>query len=201
MKNTRQNRRFKACELKEIILAALGIGLVLGGSIVLTPNFPIILGMIVKLVQEVKGESISKPKLQRVLKRLEKRQLISIDGRGDKVKVYILDKGREKVLKYSIKKLLDYKNKDKKWNGKWYVVMFDVPERERKKRNYLRYFLYNIGFYQYQQSVYVYPYECKEEIKLIKNIVEGGKYISYLVADRLENEDKVLSYFHAAVQK
>jgi len=61
---------------------------------------------------------------------------------------------------------------NKKWDGKWFIVVFDVPEVERNKRNFLRKFLNEIGFFLYQQSVYVFPYECEEEIKLVKRIVE-----------------------------
>jgi CRISPR-associated endonuclease Cas2 len=75
------------------------------------------------------------------------------------------------------------------------MVVFDVPEIERKKRNYLRGFLREIGFYPYNQSVYVYPYECEKEIALIKKIVEGGKYISYIIAERLEKEDQLKIFF------
>ena len=39
---------------------------------------------------------------------------------------------------------------------------FDVPEEERNKRYYLKTFLKE-WFYQYQQSVYVFPYECEKK--------------------------------------
>ena len=65
--------------------------------------------------------------------------------------------------------------REKKWPGKWFLVFFDVPEKQRNKRDYLRSFLKDVGFYPYQQSVYIFPYECEEEIKLIKQIVESAK--------------------------
>lgn len=75
------------------------------------------------------------------------------------------------------------------------MVIFDVPEGQRNKRDYLRRFLREIGFYPYQQSVYIFPFECKKEIDLIKKIVEGGKYISYIIAEEIENEEKVKRFF------
>ena len=109
-----EDRKYRTGELKEIILSALGISLVLGGSIFLTPNFPIILGSLIKIIKEFKGEKISKPKLHRILKRLEKRKLISLEGRGDSVQVKILEAGQVKLLRYSIKQLLEIKRKDKR---------------------------------------------------------------------------------------
>jgi DNA-binding transcriptional regulator PaaX len=191
-KDEKQN--YKAHQLKNIVMSALGISLVLGGSILITPNFPIVLSVLIKIIEELKGQKIPKPKVRRVLKRLEKRRLISLEGRGDQVQVKVLENGRIKLLKYSIKSLLEVKM-NKKWDGKWFIVVFDVPEVERNKRNFLRKFLNEIGFFLYKQIVYVFPYECEEEIKLVKRIVEGGNYISYFEAGRLEREEEVKEFF------
>jgi len=193
--NKPEEEKFKSGELRQIILAGLGIGLVLGGSVILSPNFPIILGGLMKIVEEIKGMKIPKTKIRRALKRLEKRKIIALDQKDEGVEVRVLEGGKVEVLKYSIKRLLELKSKKKKWRRKWFLVIFDVPEEERNKRDYLRDFLREIGFYQYQQSVYVYPYECEKEVDLIKKIVEGGKYISYIVAEKLERENLLRKQF------
>ncbi len=187
--------KFKPNQLKEYILAGLGIGFVLGGSILLTPNFPIVLGGILKIIEEIKGVKVPKDKAVRVLKQLEKRQLIDLKRENNQVFVKVKDKNNVLIIKYSLRELLNLK-KRKKWRGKWFLVVFDVPEEERKKRDYLRRFLKEIGFYPYNQSVYVFSYECEKEINLIKKIVEGGKYISYIVAEKLEKEENLKRYFN-----
>lgn len=133
--------------------------------------------------------------MKRALKRLEKRHIISLEKQGSEVVVKVLEKGRVEVLIYSVQQLLQLKRKNKRWNGKWFLVFFDVPEKERKKRDYLRNFLSTIGFFQYQKSVYIYPYECRKEITLIKQIVEGGQYMQYIVAQEIENEAKIKRVF------
>ena len=75
------------------------------------------------------------------------------------------------------------------------MVFFDVPEIQRNKRDYLRKFLNKIGFYRYQKSVYIFPYECEEEINLIKKIVEGAKYMKYIIAEKIEDEDAIKTFF------
>jgi len=189
-----QEKKYKPNELKQYVLAGLGIGLILGGTILLTPNFPIVLGSILKLIEEIKGIKIPKKKVIRVLKKLEKKQLIQIDRKNDEVYVTIKDNKNVSILKYSLREILALKKK-KDWKGKWFIVVFDVPEEERRKRNYLRRFLREIGFYPYNQSVYVFPYECEKEIGLIKQIVEGGKYISYIIAEKLERENQLKVFF------
>jgi CRISPR-associated endonuclease Cas2 len=130
------------------------------------------------------------------MKILEKKQIIYLEENGNEVFVHIHNKGELTLLKYSIKSLLNFKRRRKMWQRKWYVVFFDVPEIQRNKRDYLRRFLLKLGFYRYQKSVYLFPYECEKEINLIKKIVEGAKYINYIVAEKIENEEQAKIFFN-----
>lgn len=192
-KNKKEEEGFKPGELRRYVLAAVGMGILIGG-IMITPNFPIVLGSILSLIKEFTKKDIQEKKIKRVLKTLEKNKIIFIEQRNNEIYVHL--KGfTSPILKYSLKPLLALKQKEKKWNKKWFLVIFDVPEEQRNKRDYLRNFLRDIGFYQYQQSAYVFPYECEKEIALIKRIVEGGKYINYIIADKIENENQIKTYF------
>lgn len=148
------------------------------------------------IFKSIKKQKEKKRKVFRVLKNLEKKQIINIREEGDNVYVLIKNKNHPQVIKYSIKSLLDFKKKNKKWNGKWFIVFFDVPEIQRNKRDYLRKFLKTLGFYQYQQSVYIFPFDCKKEIDLIKRIIEGAKYMKYIIADDIEDEEKIKKFFN-----
>jgi len=194
LKKDNDKTLFKHNELRQIVLAALGIGVIIGGTLI-TPNFPIILGSILSLIKDFKKKDISIKKVNRVLQNLEKKEIIYLERKGEDVYVHLKDFFRPTILKYSIKAIFDLKKRDQKWQGKWYLVMFDVPEIQRNKRVYLRKFLKQIGFYPYQKSVYVFPYECEKEISLIKKIVEGGKYMSYIIADKIEQEKAAKIYF------
>ncbi|MEK7070678.1 MAG: CRISPR-associated endonuclease Cas2 [Patescibacteria group bacterium] len=195
-----KDKNTRAWEVRDLVMSALGISLIVGGTVILTPNFPIVLGLILEIIDKIKNpntsKSISKAKVQRVLKNLEKQEILSLSQNNDTVLVHLRGRYNTKILKYSIKKLLDFKKSKKKWSGKWYLVFFDVPEIQRNKRNYLRRFLTSIGFYPYQKSVYLFPYECEKEIKLIKQIVESSKYMSYVVAEKIEHEAKARSFFN-----
>ncbi|OGK21175.1 CRISPR-associated endonuclease Cas2 [Candidatus Roizmanbacteria bacterium RIFCSPHIGHO2_01_FULL_39_8] len=185
---------FKQWEIKDLLFAALGISVVLGGSILLTPNFPIVLGSIIKLIQEIKGEKVPNAKIKRTIQALEKKEIIYIEERDGTAYVH-LKAWNQQILQYSLKGILDFKKRKKKWDGKWFMVLFDVPEIQRNKRDYLRRLLRKIGFYQYQKSVYLFPYECEDEIKLIKKIVESAKYMKYIIADRIEDEKQAKIFF------
>jgi len=153
------------------------------------------LGKFIKALLE-EDKSLSKKQIKKALYDLERRKLIDIVEKDNEVKIYLKEKGKEKVITRSIKLLLDYKKKEKRWDGRWFIVFFDVPELERNKRDYLRKYLLRLGFYPYQKSVYIFPFECKKEVKLIKEIVEGAKYMRYIVATEIEEEEKIKKYFN-----
>ncbi len=190
-----EENKFKHGELRQIVLSSIGLGILLGGTFLVTPNFPIVFGTILSLIKELNNRKISEKKIKRVLKNLEKKELIQIIEKNGEAHVYLKSGWTPVILKYSLKPLLTLKRRKKRWNGKWFIIIFDVPEDQRNKRDYLRNFLREIGFYQYQQSVYIFPYQCKKEIGLVKKIVEGAKYISYITADEIENEEQVKRYF------
>lgn len=151
-----------------------------------------------KMLMDIDEPRQKRRKVFKVLRRLEKQKIIDLKRDGDKVFVYLKNKYHPKIIKYSIKSILNLKLKKKKWEKKWIIVFFDIPEEERNKREYLRNFLKEIGFYPYQKSVYIFPYECKKEIDLIRKIIVGNKYLKYVIATQIEDEDKIKRYFNIA---
>lgn len=182
----------KPGEVTELILESIANYLIdMGGYF--KPSLNVLVGLIIKEI--LKKRKIEKKKIERSLKILEKREIIILEEKDDKVFIQLHENGKSKIIKYSIKLLLYFKKKEKKWKGKWYMVFFDVPEIQRNKRDYLRRFLLKLGFYPYQKSVYLFPYECEEEINLIKTVVEGAKYMKYIVAEKIEDEKLAKTFF------
>lgn len=188
--------KLKRWELTKAIFEIILLGVLSGGGHPLKPILPLMIDEIIKLLKEKKNINVEEKKIRRVLSNLEKRDIISIEAKEDKVFVHTINRNHPRVIKYSIKTLIDYKKKRKQWNGKWFMVFFDVPEIQRNKRDYLRKFLRELGFYPYQKSVYLFPYECEKEIDLIKKIVEGAKYMKYIVAEKIEDENATKVFFH-----
>ena len=99
-------------------------------------------------------------------------------------------------------KLLDLAkipHKKQKWDGRWRVVIFDVWENTRAKRDRLRYEIKNFGFIQLQRSVWIYPFECFDFIELLKNDLSFGKNIRYMVVQKLDHDDKLRKYFKLSI--
>ncbi len=54
------------------------------------------------------------------------------------------------------------------WDGKWRLVMYDIPENKRNARAQIRRLIKQLGFVQLQQSVWAHPLPCLEQFELIK---------------------------------
>lgn len=75
--------------------------------------------------------------------------------------------------------------RESKWDGKWRVVFFDIPEELHLKRDIFRYRLKNLGFYQLQKSILAIPYKCESDIAEICSRLKISHYVDILVADSI----------------
>lgn len=105
----------------------------------------------------------------------------------------LTDKG-EAVLRRLELREFQFK-KPKRWDGKWRVLMFDIPERRKKTRDRIRLLLGEIGFARLQDSVWVYPYDCEDIIALVKSDLFIGKDLLYLIANALEGDLVLKKHF------
>lgn len=85
--------------------------------------------------------------------------------------------------------------KPNRWDKKWRVLIFDIPERRRATRGLIRRTLTQLGFYRLQDSVWIFPYDCEDLIVLLKMDLKVGKDVLYMIVDRLEYDQKVRAHF------
>lgn len=190
-------RKLKYGELTDLIFEAIAdVCLEIGSWAMGRGNIYTAVGRVIKFILEEKKKNVRQSEIKRRLKQMEKREILYIEEKNGETYVYLKDKGKIELVKHSIRLLLVFKKKKKKWDGRWFIVFFDVPENERIKRDYLRKLLKYLGFYQYQKSVYIFPYECEKEIFLIKKIIEGAKYMKYIIAEKIEEEEKIKRFFN-----
>jgi len=78
--------------------------------------------------------------------------------------------------------------KPPKWDSRWRIVIFDIPEKRKLSRDNLRLMLSSLGFLKLQGSVWVYPYECEDLLNLIKTDARLQKEVVYIVAEEIEND-------------
>ncbi|MDP2648534.1 MAG: hypothetical protein U1D26_00645 [Patescibacteria group bacterium] len=101
-------------------------------------------------------------------------------------KLRLTPKGERELKSLEWKQYMREPKKPRRWDKKWRVLIFDIPEKKRALRNRIRSTLRAFGFTQLQGSVWVYPYDCEDLITLFKADLHIGKNLLYMVVDALE---------------
>lgn len=119
------------------------------------------------------------------VKRMERQKLVRPCRRGTQIYLELTEKGRQRLQRYHLKEKNGAK---KKWDGRWRMIIFDIEEDWRWKRDALRKDMEEFGLVRLQDSVWVYPYDCEEIISLLKAQYAMGDEILYIVAGEIEND-------------
>jgi len=101
---------------------------------------------------------------------LKRKGLIRIKELEEKQALILTPKGKEKILKIKNKFILSLPKKKRK-DGKWTMVAFDISEKKKGVRDYFRGKLIELGFQNFQKSIWISPYDILKEIQeIIRNL-------------------------------
>ncbi|MBI2021134.1 hypothetical protein HYS99_01310 [Candidatus Giovannonibacteria bacterium] len=179
--------QLKPTTQKVLLLLLGGLSLALSSS---PKNYFTILNNIAK-----DWERINRHALHRAIRNLYVSRLIKAKDNPDGTVTMILsEKGRKIALRYDIDNLRIPEMK--KWDKKWRLILFDVPEKHKKARNALSFALKKAGCFQFQKSVFIHPFECKNEIDFIIEFFLLRPYVRFILAETLDNELDVKRYFN-----
>mgnify|MGYP001605245738 FL=1 len=154
------------------------------------------IGNAVQVFKQFEGsKGLSKGQIRNSMNHLRRQKLIEyISDKNGKITVRITKKGKMRIREFDIE-LMKIK-KPNKWDGKWRLVMFDIPMRFTKGMEALRYHLKELGFYQFQKSAWIYPYPCEDEIIFIADFFGVGKFVEILTVESVLSDQKLRKYFH-----
>jgi len=172
-------KRLGPNQQKVLLLLFTGIGLCLAR----TPR------QYFRVLEGISSEwkKINKQSLERAIRVLYESKLIHEQENSDGSLTMILtDKGRKKVLTFNIDNM-EIK-KPKRWDKKWRIAIFDIPEKKRGARDALRDTLKKLGFYELQKSVFVLPYPCQSELDFVIEFFNVRHYVRTITAIELDNE-------------
>jgi len=178
------------------ILTYLGIGATIATAFV-SPNAA---GAIAKMFYspsfsyDPEGwKRYNKGYLRQSLRRLEAQKLIKYAVVDGQALITITKEGKTKVLKYALENL--EVKKPQSWDGKWRVVIYDIPARDRSLQLVIRDALKAMGFYQMQESVYLFPHPCYDEVEFLRSFYGVGAMVKYLLVTKLEDDAPYRQYF------
>lgn len=122
---------------------------------------------------------LKKSDLSKALKRLREKGLVDFIG-DEELMIRLTDQGKEKAV---LAKLL---MGEEKWDGKWRVVLFDIPEKRRGVRDVLRTKLKSWGFIPWQQSIWVTKKNCTKPLRDFINSVGIKDWVKVLESDNVD---------------
>lgn len=122
---------------------------------------------------------IKKSALSKAIKRLREKGLIEKTTLKDENKIILklTEAGREFLL-------ISKEDNEIEWDGKWRIVVFDIPEKQRTIRNILRSRLKMWGFSPWQQSVWA---SKKNITKKLRNLVKELDITNWVLVIESDN--------------
>lgn len=84
------------------------------------------------------------------------------------------------------------------WDGKWRMVIFDVPNDKNNKRIAFKDKIKSLGFQMIQRSVWMYPYECGKEIDQLRTFYEIRDHVTFAVVSEIEDDAELKKRFNLA---
>lgn len=98
---------------------------------------------------------------------------------GRKVMANLTQTGRDQAI---INKLLS----DEKWDEKWRVVVFDIPEKHRKLRNILRGKLREWEFKPWQKSVWIGKKQVETQLRRFIQEVGLSQWVKVITSSDID---------------
>lgn len=178
----------KRSEILKTILAVIAAAGVITIAIV-APNIIGAFASQFKLYRQ-----FGRKQVKRTFNAMEKSGLIEVRKEGEKTVIKLTKNGRSKLLKF---KFDEMKIKSQKhWDKKWRLVIFDVPQNFHLNRTVFTRKLRELGLKQFQKSVWVTPYPCKDEIDFLKEVYFIRPFVRIVTAEAIDIENDLLKAFN-----
>lgn len=133
----------------------------------------------------------------RAITDLRKKKLIDIQEQKDgSIKVCLTENGKKLILQYELENLKI--EKPKKWDGKWRVIIYDIPHNLRRCSNAFRRKIRELGMYQLQKSIWIYPYECIKELDFLCAVyqIPLEDCVLYFKSEELPKQKEIKHFFN-----
>ena len=125
-----------------------------------------------------------------ILSQMQVAGTVSVVEKNNQRFVKITSKGQLELLIQKAKM-----PKSEKWDGKWRLVLFDIPEKSKDKRDKLRRLLKSNNYFKLQASVFISPHALNGEALEYLNKSGLIEYIRILRVEQIDNDTKLKKHF------
>ncbi len=138
-----------------------------------------------------KLKQIKRADFTRAVWRMQKQKLLRVVKKGNNKSLMLTQEGQLLILISKAKNIAV-----KAWDGIWRLIIFDIPEDFRDKRDQLRWLLKRNGFVKLQASVFISPYPLnREAIKYLKE-TKLISFIRILRVDEMDDDEDLKKKFN-----
>ncbi len=127
------------------------------------------------------GKYKNRAQFAKLIYHLKTKGYIKVKALQGKRAIIITKNGIEKTLKTSFK----IEKKQKRKDGKWIMLIFDMPARYKKSRDILRSILLNLGYKMFQQSVWITPYDVSDKTEKLLQYYSLEKYVKIFIIEEI----------------
>ncbi len=125
---------------------------------------------------------------------LKRQGLINIEKQGPQIYISLTEEGKKKAGFLQINDLKI--NRPQRWDNKWRIVIFDIAQLKKLYREAFRGKLKELGFFRLQKSVWIYPYDCRSEMNILKEFFGlSDNELRLIVAEDLGDDAKIREIF------
>jgi hypothetical protein len=138
-------------------------------------------------------KKFKKKEIQDSFKNLKRLKFVQQKTQYDgSIIISLSEKGKLRALNIRFRRLSD---KKEHWDKKWRMVAFDIPNTYRKGRDAIRYRLRSGGFYELQESMFIYPFDCEREVRDFVALFKLEKYVRFALLDFIDGQDSLIKMF------
>lgn len=123
---------------------------------------------------------IKKSEFSQAIKRLREKGFVEFIKDRELI-LRLTDSGKDRAL------WVKMMTGDEKWDGRWRLVVWDIPEKRRQARDLLRFKLKRLGFKRWQQSIWASKINCT---KLLRNFIKQvgiEDWVMVIESDNIED--------------
>jgi len=166
--------------------------LFVGGMVAVAATSPYFVQNVINAYQ--KSKKYPKRKVSDTFYRLRKQGMIEIQTVNHQIYISLTPEGKKRAGIFQIDKLRI--TRPKRWDKKWRLLIFDIPQEKKISREALRGKLKELEFHQLQKSVWIHPFECRAEVELLQDFFGlSQNEIRLIIAENIGDDGKLRQDF------
>ena len=133
-------------------------------------------------LKKIEQKRLGKERFGRLIKYLKYNGYLYVKEDKGKSAIMLTPKGAERILEIKAKIEGPSKRKD----GKWQMVIFDIPEEIRARRDYFRNGLKRLKYQRLQKSIWVCPYDVLKDTQELVKYLKLEAFVKLLLIEEVK---------------